>query len=106
MAKGVRKVMRHLAKVNRYVIRVRGDSLEPRIQDGDLILVDHSKEPHPGSIVIALVNGAAVVKKFLRQIGSVILRPANPRYPDIEIKETDYFQVAGEVLRIVEGAIL
>ena len=38
----VRKVVRHLGKGNRYVIRVRGDSMEPRIQDGDLILVDYS----------------------------------------------------------------
>jgi len=101
----VRKVVRHLAQGNRYVIRVRGDSMEPRIQDGDLILVDYSKEPHPGNIVIALVNGAAVVKKFMLEMGRVILRSANPRYSDIEIMEPDQFQIAGVVLRIVEGAV-
>jgi phage repressor protein C with HTH and peptisase S24 domain len=30
---------------NRYVIRVTGDSMEPRIQDGDLILVDYGTAP-------------------------------------------------------------
>lgn len=101
----VRKVVRHLAKGNRYVIRVRGDSMEPRIQDGDLILVDYSKGPRPGNIVIALINGSAVVKKFLHQKGRVILCSANPRYADIEIRETDQFRIAGVVLRIIEGAL-
>jgi DNA polymerase V len=101
----VRKVVRHLAKGGRYVIRVRGDSMEPRIQDGDLILVDYSKEPVPGNIVIALINGAAVVKKFLRREGQVILRSTNLKYPDIEVNKTDQFRIAGVVLRIVEGAV-
>jgi SOS-response transcriptional repressor LexA len=101
----VRKVVRHLAKGNRYIIRVIGDSMQPRIEDGDLILVDYAKEPRAGDIVVALINGAAVVKKFLRQDGSVILRSGNPNYSDIEIKETDQFQIAGVVLSIVEGAV-
>ncbi len=101
----VRHVVRHLAKGNRYVIRVRGDSMEPRIQDGDLLLVDYSREPRPGNIVIALINSEAVVKKYLRQKGRVILRSTNPKYSDIEIRDTDQFLIAGVVLRIVEGAL-
>jgi phage repressor protein C with HTH and peptisase S24 domain len=101
----VRKVVRHLAKGNRYAIRVIGDSMEPRIEDGDLVLVDYSKGPRPGNIVIALINGAAVVKEYLRQKGRVILRSTNPKYSDIEIAETDQFVIAGVVLRIVEGAV-
>jgi len=63
------------------------------------------KEPRPGNLVIALINGQAVVKKFLRQKGRIILRSTNPRYEDIEIKETDQFVIDGVVLRIVEGAV-
>jgi DNA polymerase V len=101
----IRQVVRHLAKGNRYVIRVIGYSMQPRIEDGDLILVDYSKEPCPGNIVVAMINGAAVVKKFLLQNGQIILRSANPKYADIAVKETDQFQIAGVVLRIVEGAV-
>ena len=61
--------------------------MEPRIQDGDLILVDYSKEPISGNIVIALIDGAAVVKKFIRRGKQVILFSANERYPDIEVNE-------------------
>ena len=79
--------------------------MQPRIEDGDLILVDYAKEPRPGDIVVALINGAAVVKKYLRPEGQLILRSTNPKYADIEVKETDQFQIAGVVLRIVEGAV-
>ena len=99
------KVVRHLAKENRYVIRVKGDSMAPRIQDGDLILVDYIKEPRPGNIVVATVNGGVVVKQYLRREGRVVLKSMNPQYADIEIRETDQFQIAGVVLRIVEGAV-
>lgn len=101
----VSKVVRHLAKKNCYVIRVTGNSMEPRIQDNDLVLVDYVKEPRPGNIVIAMVNGGAVVKKFLRQKGQVILRSTNPKYDDIVIKETDQFEIKGVVLRIVNGSL-
>jgi len=35
----------------------------------------------------------------------VILKSMNPQYEDIEVKETDQFEIKGVVLRIVEGAL-
>jgi len=88
-----------------FALKVKGNSMSPRIEDGDLILVDYAKEPLPGDIVVALINGAAVVKKYLRPEGQLILRSANPKYTDIEVKETDQFQIAGVVLKIVDGSV-
>jgi len=99
------KVVRHLAKENRYVIRVKGDSMAPRIQDGDLVLVDYIKEPRLGNIVVATINGGVVVKKYLLREGRVVIKSMNPEYADIEVKETDQFEIKGVVLRIVEGAV-
>jgi phage repressor protein C with HTH and peptisase S24 domain len=82
------KVARHLGKENRYVIRVKGDSMAPRIQDGDLILVDYIKEPRPGNTVVTTVNGGVLVKKYLLRDGRVVLKSTNPQYADIEVKET------------------
>ena len=79
--------------------------MAPRIQDGDLILVDYIKEPRPGNIVVATVNGGVVVKKYLLREGRVVLKSMNPEYADIEIKESDQFEIKGVVLRIVEGAV-
>jgi DNA polymerase V len=79
--------------------------MAPRIQDGDLILVDYIKEPHPGNIVVATVNGGVVVKKYLLREGRVVLKSMNPQYADIEVMDTDQFEIKGVVLRIVEGAL-
>jgi phage repressor protein C with HTH and peptisase S24 domain len=87
------------------VIHVAGNSIEPRIEDGDLILVDYSRPPRPGNIVIAIINGQAVVRMFLRQNGRIILHSTNPKFSDTAIKETDQFVIAGMVLRIVEGVL-
>jgi DNA polymerase V len=101
----VRKVVRHLAQGSRYVIRVRGNSMAPRIEDGDLILVDYAREPRPGNTVVAAVNGGVVVKKYLRQEGRIVLKSLNSQFADIQVKETDQFEIKGVVLRIVEGAL-
>jgi DNA polymerase V len=79
--------------------------MAPRIQDGDLILVDYIKEPRPGNTVVAAINGGVVVKKYLRWEGRVVLKSMNSQYADIEVKETDQFEIKGVVLRIVEGAV-
>ncbi len=79
--------------------------MSPRIEDGDLILVDYAREPRPGNTVVAAVNGGVVVKKYLRREGRVVLKSLNPQYAEIEVKETDQFEIKGVVLRIVEGAL-
>ena len=77
--------------------------MEPRIQSGDLVLVDYAKEPRSGNIVIAIVNGEAVIKKFLRLKGIPVLRSLNPKYPDIVAREGDEFTIAGVALKVVES---
>ncbi len=79
--------------------------MTPRIEDGDLILVDYAKEPRPGNTVVAAVNGGVVVKKYLHREGRIILKSMNPEYADIEVKETDQFEIKGVVLGIVEGSV-
>ena len=79
--------------------------MAPRIQDGDLVLVDYIKEPRLGNIVVATINGGVVVKKYLLREGRVVIKSMNPEYADIEVKETDQFEIKGVVLRIVEGAV-
>jgi len=79
--------------------------MAPRIQDGDLILVDYIKEPRPGNIVVATVNGGVVVKKYLLREGRVVLKSMNQEYADIDVKESDQFEIKGVVLRIVEGSV-
>jgi hypothetical protein len=50
-----------------------------------------------------ILNGAAVIKKFLRQKDQVILRSMNPKYADIIVTESDQCTIAGVALKVVES---
>ncbi|MDE1940783.1 MAG: transcriptional repressor LexA [Patescibacteria group bacterium] len=74
-----------------YMLEVKGDSMiEAGIQEGDLVIAERGKEPKPGDIVIAEVDGGWTMKYF-RKIGSQVwLEPANkaykPIYPESDLK--------------------
>lgn len=62
-------------------VRVKGDSMSPRIQDGDVIIVRIQSDASSGDIVVALVNGEdATVKKLIKHDNGIVLQPFNPAY--------------------------
>ena len=67
-----------MANTGAYCLRVRGDSMiEDGILEGDTIIVDQSRRPRKGEIVVALVDGEATVKHYIPNGDEVILQPAN-----------------------------
>ncbi len=70
-----------------YVLQVKGQSLiEDGILDGDYVVIEKEKEVRQGDIVVALVDdNLATLKKFYKEDGRVVLKPANssmePIYP-------------------------
>lgn len=66
-----------------FALRVRGDSMTGAgILDGDTVFLS-PREPRPGDIVAALIDGESTLKRFLVQRGRPFLRAENPRYPDL-----------------------
>ena len=62
-------------------VRVKGDSMAPRIENGDVVIVRKQEDADDGDIVIALVNGNDAVCKRLRKYdGSIALVSNNPAY--------------------------
>ena len=54
-----------------FYVRVNGDSMEGAgIFSGDILIVDRSKEPSNGSIVVAAVYGELVVKRLVGNVSS------------------------------------
>ena len=76
------EIPEHLAKTGDYYgLRIRGDSMTPRIEDGDVVIVRKQSDADDGDIVIALVNGNDAVCKRLRKYdGSIALVSNNPAY--------------------------
>lgn len=67
-----------------FALRIRGDSMVGKhIVDGDVVVIEHGREPRPGDVVAALVDGQSTLKTFLFQRGRPFLRAENPKYPDL-----------------------
>ena len=84
------------------MIRVYGDSMEPFVQDGDVVVVDTHTEAKNGDVVIANLGEDLFIKKFLRDSlhGSVKLTSLNAHYQDIVLKgdEIEELKVIGRVV--------
>lgn len=84
-----------------YYLDVAGDSMtEAGIFDGDLLVVDRSINARSGQIVVAVLDGELVIKRFERRGGRFYLTSAHPHYPPVSLEGTDC-QIRGVVTGIV-----
>ena len=66
-----------------FALKVRGDSMTGAgINDGDLVILEH-REPQPGAVVAALIDGETTLKRFVQQHGRTYLKAENPRFTDL-----------------------
>ncbi len=66
----------------RFALRVRGDSMiGAHIVDGDIVILEDSKDVHNGDIVAALIDGETTLKRYVVEHGRPYLKAENPRYP-------------------------
>lgn len=74
-----------------FMLRVRGESMiEAGIMDGDLILVQETREANNGEIVVAMIDGfesEATVKTFYKEDGHIRLQPENSSMSPIIVKD-------------------
>ena len=59
------------------------------INEGALLVVDHSIRPQDGDIVIATVHGEFLLRTLRKAADRIILCATQPEYPDIEMNEDD-----------------
>lgn len=82
-----------------FFVRVAGDSMiEAGIHPSDVLVVDRSKTPIHGNIVIALVNGEYTVKRLYMSPDEVKLCPENRTYSPIVLSGYDELVVWGVVI--------
>lgn len=65
-----------------YGLRIWGDSMEPRMKKGDVVIVRKQTTADDGDIVIVTVNGTdATCKRFRKYADGIALISDNPAYP-------------------------
>lgn len=81
-----------------FLARASGHSMiGAGIHDTDILIIDRSRMPEPGQIVVAELNHEPLVKIYDVQQGQVVLRSANPKYPPRYLLEGDELGVWGVV---------
>lgn len=83
------------------IAKVAGDSMEPLIEDNDLLFIKVTSQVEVNSIGIFQVNGKNFVKKLKRDYdGSWYLQSLNNAYEEIHLSEKDDIRTIGEVVDI------
>ena len=83
------------------IAKVAGDSMEPLIEDNDLLFIKITSQVDINSIGIFQVNGKNFVKKLKRDYdGSWYLQSLNSGYEEIHLSENDDIRTIGEVVDI------
>ena len=84
-----------------FTLTCKGDSMEPRISDGDLALVHRQPTLENGDLgVVIFGEGEGTLKKFIRRGNTIILQPFNNVYaPQIIMGEDlEHLYIAGKVV--------
>ena len=64
-----------------FALQIKGQSMEPRIKDGDVVIVRRQDDCDSGDIAVVLVNGdEATVKRIKKEPAGIMLIPSNPSY--------------------------
>jgi phage repressor protein C with HTH and peptisase S24 domain len=65
---------------------VEGDSMEPEIHHGDVVLIDQSQtQPRPGAMFAIGVEDLVYIKMVDSKPGKIVLKSLNPAYEPLEI---------------------
>ena len=86
-------------------LRIKGDSMEPRICEGDVVIVRKQEDADSGDTVIACINGdSATCKRLIKYPDQIVLMPLNNKYDPIvftmeDVKNTP-LTIIGKVVEL------
>lgn len=95
-----------MAKCGEYFgLRIQGDSMTPRICDGDTVIVRRQDDAETDQIVIALINGNdATCKRLMKFYGGISLISFNPAYPPMMFTNEQIEKMPVKIIgRVVEN---
>lgn len=79
--------------------RISGNSMFPDYCDGDLVIIQVGRNYYDGCDVIAENDHGVTIKKLkILKDGSVELRPRNPEFSTIRIKDSNRLDILGVVV--------
>lgn len=73
-----------------FALKINGDSMEPRMESGDVVIVKQQSDANSGDTIIVLVNGDdATCKRLQKTDNGIMLVSTNPKYPPMFYSDED-----------------
>lgn len=103
---GWEEISESMAKKGKYFcLQIKGDSMEPVLRDGDIVVVRHQNTAENGDVVIAQINGnEATCKRLAVSENGLTLMSYNPKYAPMSFTNKQIENIPISIIgRVVES---
>ena len=85
-----------------FFMKVSGNSMiNAGIFNGDIVIVDRSVKPSNGKIVIAIIDGEMLIRRYEKTMNKLLLIPETPKLSAIDVSEFMDFNIWGVVTYVI-----
>lgn len=89
-----------------FSLQIQGDSMEPRIYDGDMVIVHRQEDADSGDTVVVMVDGNnAVCRRLAKYSGGIGLISLNSKYQPVMFSDKDIVErsvrIVGKVVELM-----
>ena len=87
-----------------FYLRATGDSMEPKIFEGDLVLIHRQPDVENGEMAVVVVDGEeGMLKQVIKKPGALILQSYNPAHPPRVFigEEMQMVEIAGKAVSML-----
>ena len=87
-----------------FFMRVSGNSMiDAGVCDGDIVIVDKSIKPANGKIVIAVIDGEMLIRRYQKTFNKLLLISETKKSSTIDVSEFSDFKIWGVVVYVIRG---
>ncbi|MBQ5326141.1 MAG: helix-turn-helix domain-containing protein [Oscillospiraceae bacterium] len=72
-----------------FAFEIDGDSMEPRIVEGDIVIVHSQKDVENGETAVVMIEGEVTCKRVIKHSEGVVFMSNNPQYPPFYVTFED-----------------
>lgn len=84
-----------------FIVEARGDSMEPKIANGDVIIAKRQNFAESGDLIVCVHNEKVLIKQLLLVAKRIVLNSLNNKYKLIEVPSDNDLRIEGIVKNII-----
>jgi len=85
-----------------YALTVSGESMEPTIPNGSIVLVKSMAELSNNDIAVVSTGSETMCKRYIKRGRGEYLKPDNPEFKEYSKKDCQTFLIRGKVIQILK----